>query len=476
MRTYVRLGLLLTAVVSLVVAIAGGALSQTSRAMAQGPPEVEWGRDYSPTEQDTVSSVIQTHDGGYAFVGVTNYDIAGDTMDIWLVKTDPSGQVTWQRNFGTGQFLGDEGFDVKQTADGGFIVVGSCSQGGTHPGYVDSRLCLLRIGAEGNLVWSKNYGTMLYDGDIVPVAFSKGFSVLVADDGGFVVGGIAQSDYYTSPSCVGVWLIKTDADGDKSWDAEHGVWAVGWERFFPNDNWPLQGGISLDKTADGGYIVVGPKGTWSDVWLIKTDGSGVPQWERVFDYESCMDLPRSVTQTSDEGYLIAAEYQDEVTGQHGWVIKTDAIGVKDWEFVTAPPDLISTAQQTTDGGFIVFGSRYEEGGIGNLRLNKLDSGGNEVWQKLVDSPPFRIGPADGLQTADGGFLAAGYFWASPVFTTRLVKLGPETTPGPPVGGLAELPDASDSLATNYVALVGLAVAALVALGAGGWYARRRRLG
>jgi hypothetical protein len=42
-----------------------------------------------------------------------------------------------------------------------------------------------------------------------------------------------------------------------------------------------------------------------------------------------------------------------------------------------------------------------------------------------------------------------------------------------VGGLAELPDASGSAGRNYAALAGLAAAALVALGAGGWYARRR---
>jgi len=47
------------------------------------------------------------------------------------------------------------------------------------------------------------------------------------------------------------------------------------------------------------------------------------------------------------------------------------------------------------------------------------------------------------------------------------------TEGPPVGGIAELLDVSDSSAPNYIALAGLAAAALVALGAGGWYARRR---
>ena len=44
-----------------------------------------------------------------------------------------------------------------------------------------------------------------------------------------------------------------------------------------------------------------------------------------------------------------------------------------------------------------------------------------------------------------------------------------------VGGIAELPGISDSARRNYVPLAGLAAAAVVALMAGGWYARRRWL-
>lgn len=47
---------------------------------------------------------------------------------------------------------------------------------------------------------------------------------------------------------------------------------------------------------------------------------------------------------------------------------------------------------------------------------------------------------------------------------------------PPVGGIAVLPDAPDSSAREYLALAGLAAAALVALATGARYARRRRLG
>jgi hypothetical protein len=58
----------------------------------------------------------------------------------------------------------------------------------------------------------------------------------------------------------------------------------------------------------------------------------------------------------------------------------------------------------------------------------------------------------------------------------IVAIAPATCPVlEPVGGIAELPDVSHSAGWSYVALAGLAAAALIALGAGGWYARRRRV-
>jgi hypothetical protein len=51
----------------------------------------------------------------------------------------------------------------------------------------------------------------------------------------------------------------------------------------------------------------------------------------------------------------------------------------------------------------------------------------------------------------------------------------EVITGPAVGGLAELPNVSDSSSRNYIALAGLAAAALAALTVGTWYARRRWL-
>jgi len=70
-----------------------------------------------------------------------------------------------------------------------------------------------------------------------------------------------------------------------------------------------------------------------------------------------------------------------------------------------------------------------------------------------------------------------YFHPSIAGQTNIARLTWDAGYGflAPVGGVAELPDASGSAGRNYIPLAALA-AALVALSAGGWYARRRLLG
>jgi len=57
-----------------------------------------------------------------------------------------------------------------------------------------------------------------------------------------------------------------------------------WERTFGCANW--DGGISVQQTLDGGYIITGCTSSFGagreDLWLIKTDGQGDKIWERTF--------------------------------------------------------------------------------------------------------------------------------------------------------------------------------------------------
>ena len=56
---------------------------------------------------DYAYSVINTSDGGFALAGYTYSDGAGSS-DMWLVKTDDTGQMEWERYRANGMSTNDE--------------------------------------------------------------------------------------------------------------------------------------------------------------------------------------------------------------------------------------------------------------------------------------------------------------------------------------------------------------------------------
>jgi hypothetical protein len=81
-----------------------------------------WTRTYGGTGYDIAASVQQAPDGGYIVAGSTQSFGAGNG-DVWLIKTDASGDTMWNRTFGgTGN---DAGKSVQLTADRGYIVAGA---------------------------------------------------------------------------------------------------------------------------------------------------------------------------------------------------------------------------------------------------------------------------------------------------------------------------------------------------------------
>jgi hypothetical protein len=82
---------------------------------------LDWSRTYGGTGDDWASALVQTTDGGYALTGSTGSFGAG-YVDSWLVKTDASGNMQWNRTYGgTGD---DEAYALVQTSDGGYALTG----------------------------------------------------------------------------------------------------------------------------------------------------------------------------------------------------------------------------------------------------------------------------------------------------------------------------------------------------------------
>jgi hypothetical protein len=81
-----------------------------------------WSQTYGGTARDEARSIVETSDGGYALAGHTRSFGAG-VDDFWLVKTDVSGSMEWNRTYGG--TLSDYAYSLVATSDGGYAIAGS---------------------------------------------------------------------------------------------------------------------------------------------------------------------------------------------------------------------------------------------------------------------------------------------------------------------------------------------------------------
>jgi hypothetical protein len=333
----------------------GAGLSNVYLIKTDSGGKQEWQKTIGGSYSEYGLSVKQTGDGGYIIAGWTTSFGAGDA-DVYLIKTDSAGNLLWQRTFGGNSE--DIGYSVQQTFDGGYIIAGKTYSFGA--GFTD--VYLIKTDSAGNLMWQKTFGGS--DEDI-------GISVLQTTDGGYIIVGYTESfaeGYYGD-----VYLIKTDPNGD-----------LLWQKTFGGNG--LDGGDSIQRTIDGGYIIVGTTasvGAWDyDVYLIKTDLEGNLQWQKTFGGGE-NEFGESVQQTSDGGYIIAGSTVDVNKERSDvYLVKTDSAGNLQWQktFGGSDDDYGYSVQQTTDGGYIVAGTTYSFGTGGDVYLIKLSA---EVCQYVL---------------------------------------------------------------------------------------------
>ena len=135
------------------------------------------------------------------------------------------------------------------------------------------------------------------------------------------------------------------------------------------------------------------------------------------------DFGLAVQQTTDGGYMLFGQTSSFGAGyQDMYLIKTDDVGDVEWERTYGGTDWEHgiSAQQTDDDGYILCGS-YSGLGTDTLTLIRTDAQGNELWNKRYSGSVDRDVGQSVQQTADGGFIAVGFTSASPEENIFMVK-------------------------------------------------------
>lgn len=126
---------------------------------------IAWQKSFGFSGTDNGISLIQTNDNGFLLTGVLDVSASGGEGnsksnavkhaggDYWAIKIDASGNKTWSHFYG-GTFT-DTPYDVIQTDDNGYIIVGSSDSNdvdiSANKGSYD--FWVVKISETGTLIW-----------------------------------------------------------------------------------------------------------------------------------------------------------------------------------------------------------------------------------------------------------------------------------------------------------------------------------
>jgi len=332
-------------------------------------------KTYGDTGHEQMGSFIKTTDGGYIMVGNTD---AGNSYDVYVVKTDSDGVVQWTKIYGGAGI--DGASSIAPTQDGGYIITGYSSI--SNPSNINLAL-LLKLDMSGTLQWTKTYG-LTYEG---------GQSVVQTSDKGYLVTGSTGS--YSSS--MHLYVFKTDSAGVLQWTKKiNGGGCCGYGG----------SGSAVIETANKTYMLLGNEyyypATRSVIYLAKFGLSSSIKWEAYFSFTASSNTAGlSLEQTADKGFIITG-------GINGGAIlfKVDSNGVNQWanEYSWLNNAGLSVIQ-TKDGGFAFTGY----GSSKNISVIKTSSSGSLQWAKAYgDTTAYKASALTIFQNADKGFTIGGH--------------------------------------------------------------------
>ena len=285
--------------------------------------DLDWQKSFGGNSLDEGNTILPLSTGGYLVAGTThsnNGDVAGNHggNDYWILKLNSDGNLVWQRTFGGSSY--DVAHAVAETTDDKYIIQGwtKSTDGDVLENHGSDDFWILKLDTNGDLLWQKSLGGMFNE---------EGHYIQQLPDGGFIAGGYTNSndnDVSGNHGSYDYWITRLDSVGNLLWQKCLGGSST--ERSY-----------NFDVTSDGGCIISGYSESNDgdvtvnygvhDFWIAKLNAFGDLVWQESLG-GSGIDIPYSIQQTSDNGFIIAggSESNDgDVTGNHGqedfWIMK-----------------------------------------------------------------------------------------------------------------------------------------------------------
>jgi len=382
----------------------GDLILSESGACTVEAPAMEWHKGHGTDGEEKAQHVMQTSDGGYLMVGIT--DEASDRgSDMLIVKTDADGELEWQKVIGTANQY--DWANISAETTDGYIVAGALSVGS------DQERGLVKFDAEGKILWQKTYGHAGNDA-------IRGIDITC--DGGIVgtgyVGGSEKGYLFICDSGKGS-IMKTDADGK-----------LQWEKILPS----TMHGMRVQEAA-GGFAIGGNQWIYSgddnhqDVVLVLTDSDGDETYHKYYGGDGD-DQVFDFAVTSDGGYIFGGHSRSPSYGTVNWdffLLKVGSDKKEQWHRTFGQPrgydakyihDEAYGVGQTPDGGFIIAGGSGDEYPYSKsghpagpsdewkAYLVKTDGSGNVQWEGVY--PRMSAGGNNAAEhvnlTSDGGYI------------------------------------------------------------------------
>lgn len=368
--------------------------------------------------------IIETHDKGYLLTNSLLSHVGGSYKEFFaqLIKTDVNGEKLWEKDIGfltdTG-WVATDGASTRQTADGGYIVMGMTA--GYFHDHTNGSVYIMKLNACGEKEWSKIY----FRPD---TQFPWDIRVLPDNTCLFI------ADYWDPdwPYTSNTWVMKIAADGTLLWAKMYADWEPGYNN---NDfMWYLAPDNNNHFIVIGTYykpMTPGGEPEYLRPMFIEIDTAGNEVWHNVYTDNTYIGDTQN-GKADSKGNLYAVGQYDYSTenwpDSPGILYKLDTTGAMVWYKYMLDSSKQGRATTVTvvddsllfvaDGYFIIY---YDSSAY---YFTKLDSAGNLLKKKLIRKTSYQdpqIALSGTLTTFDDKIVLSGTVYHNTNYYIELRK-------------------------------------------------------